>query len=141
MKQFVSILVICFLCTGTHAQVEKPLNEKFLERFNRLVCRVNENYSQNVDSVYAWKSERKKIQLLYRERYKYLFSDDQIVYYNELSVKYRRKMIDYDIERIGEKVDTLGVRVANRLNRTGKKISGFLKGVKNKSDENRRKAR
>lgn len=125
--------------SGKSIQTGNSDSRKFLNRYSKLIGRVKAEYYNNEDSVYAWKSERKKIKNLYSQRYKYLFTDDEMDEYYELNAKYMTKSKDIRFGKFEEKLDTVGSEVSRTLNRTGRKVSGFLKGLKKQSDENRRR--
>lgn len=139
MKRLLLLAVFISAALWGYAQSNVVSNELFLNRFEKLVKKMNEKDAQCVDSVYAWKAERKKIQILYRERYRYLFSDDQIEEYSTLSYTYKSKLTEYKLEKIGEQVDSIGSKISKSLNRKSRQVSGFLKGLKKQSDENRQK--
>ena len=137
MKKILSIVLLCAVCMGASAQKSVSANQKFLKRFEKLVARVDDKYAQNADSVAAWKSERSKIKTLYKERYKEAFSDDELEKYSELNGEYNSRMTEMKLNDLSEKMDSVGAKVGRSMQRTGKKVSGFVKGLKKKSDQNR----
>lgn len=138
MKKII-FFILCFVPVASiYAQSETTDSQKFLKRYEMLISRIQDRYSQNEDSVYAWKEERNKIKTLYKERYNAKFTDEEIEKYTELSAVYRSKMAEYNLNNFGEKMDSVGQKVSRSVHRTSKKVSGFLKGLKKQSDRNRK---
>ena len=137
MKKTLTIIMMFALCIGASAQTSTTANKKFLKRCEALVTRIDDRYAQNADSVAAWKAERKNIQTLYKERYKSAFSDDELEEYSKITTQYKTKMTDLKLDNLGEKLDTIGSKMSRSMKRTGKKVSGFFKGLKAQSDSNR----
>lgn len=139
MKKIVSIVMLFVFCLTISAQEQISNNQKFLDRYSLLIKRMKPEYASNVDSLYAWKAENKKIKTLYSERYKYLFTDEELEEYSSLATQYKTRVAEYKLDKFGEKMDTLGNRVTKSLQKTGRKFSGFIKGLKEQSDKNRGK--
>jgi len=137
MKKILMFVSFCLLCFALNAQTAN--NQKFLNRYTKLVKRVQVEYSQNPDSVAAWKAERKAIQTLYKEKYRDSFSDEEIEEYSSLNAQYKSKMTEMKLNDLGEKVDSIGSNVRKNVKRTSKKVSGFIEGLKKQSDANRKK--
>lgn len=137
MKKVLSLIILSTVCLCATAQTKPSSNQKFLKRCEKLVDRVQLKYAQNADSVDAWKAERIKIKNLYKERYNAAFNDEEIERYMELSAEYKSKMTEMNLNNLGEKVDSVGAKVSRSMQRTGKKVSGFVKGLKKQSDKNR----
>lgn len=137
MKKYFLSIILMATCTLSSAQSAKTANEKFLDRFSKLITRIDSKYADNADSVEVWKAERKSIQILYKERYKEKFTDEELEKYANLNGRYRSKMTELHLSDLSEKMDTLGSKIDRGVRRTGKKISGFIKGMKEQSDKNR----
>lgn len=137
MKKVLSLIILSAVCLCATAQTKPSSNQKFLKRCEKLVDRVQLKYAQNADSVDAWKAERIKIKNLYKERYNAAFNDEEIERYMELSAEYKSKMTEMNLNNLGDKVDSVGAKVSRSMQRTGKKVSGFVKGLKKQSDKNR----
>lgn len=138
MKKIISIMMLCFVCVTLSAQTDTASHRKFLNRYSALIARMKDKYVDNPDSVAAWKLERKNIQNLYKERYKYTFTDDELEEYYSLNTQYKTRVTEMNLNDLSEQLDTIGSRVGKEINRTGKKVSGFLKGLKRQSDSNRK---
>lgn len=132
----VFLLLSAFICSS--AQTKKTESRKFLDRYTALIKRMDVKYSENVDSLYAWKVERSKIRTLYKEKYRFVFSDDEIEEYSSLNAQYTSRSAEFKLDKLGEKVDTIGQKVSRTIKKTGKKLSGVLKGLKQQSDANRK---
>jgi len=136
MKKILITITLCILGLSMNAQTAN--NQQFIKRYNKLVDRVQVKYAENADSVAAWKAERKAIQVLYKEKYRDSFSDDELEEYSSLNAQYRSKMTEMKLNDLGERVDSIGSKVSKNVKRTGKKISGFITGLKKQSDANRK---
>lgn len=138
MKKNFILIMMLLSCTCASAQSSKSASQQFLDRFTRLVARVDVKYADNPDSVDVWKTERKNIQILYKERYKEKFTDDELEKYASINGRYRSKMTELHLSDLSEKMDTLGSIIDRGVRRTKKKVSGFIKGMKEQSDKNRK---
>lgn len=139
MKYYLSLIILFCACTFASAQTAQTANQKFLNRFSELVKRIKPEFANEEDSVAAWRAERKNIQLLYKERYRNIFTDEEIEQYASLNGQYRSKMTDIHLSDLSEKMDTLGSKVERGVRRTSRRVSGFVKGLKKQSDQNRKK--
>lgn len=140
MKRTFAIMMMCIACLTISAQTSDAANKKFMKRFESLIERMNKYEGENEDSIAAWKSERSKIATLYKERYRASFSDEQLEDYASLTAQYKSRMTELRLGGLSEEMDSLGSRVGRGVRRAGKKVSGFIDGVKKQSDKNRRKS-
>lgn len=139
MKKILTVLMLFAAVIVANAQTDAADNVKFLNRYSALIKRMKPEHSENIDSLYAWSAERKKIKVLYTERYRRLLTDDQLEEYSAMTAQYKSKSAEFKLDKFSEKMDTLGTKVSKSLQRTGRKVSGLIKGLKAQSDANRNK--
>lgn len=139
MKNYFVIFLMCFASLSMSAQNQGNSNDKFMKRFANLIERMNKFEGESEDSIAIWKNERNKIAVLYKERYRESLDDDQLQEYASLAAQYKSRMTEIKLGDFNEEMDSLGTRVSRGLRRAGKKVSGFIEGVKKQSDKNRKK--
>lgn len=135
MKKILAIFMMSIMCLSISAQT--ATNQKFLNRYDSLVARIQDKYADKTDSIAAWKAERKSIQTLYKEKYKAQFSDSELEKYYELNALYKSKMAKYQLNDLGTQADSIGNKVSKKAKRIGKAVNGFIKGLKKQSDSNK----
>lgn len=132
MKKLMIISVLLLMCLSGRAQTNGT--EEFLDRYTALVVMVESEDVISDEEYKVFSAKYEELTSEYHETYKALMTDDQLSKYTELRTRYHKKVANRTVEKVGEKIDSVGQNVIKGVKKTGSKVSGFLKGIFNRKD-------
>ena len=131
-----NIIVAAFLVTAVTSFKQTPQggdNAAFLLRCQKLADRmavIDSLKTVSPDSITEWKKERNAIKTEYKTTFKQRLTDDEAKRYYAFASQYNKRLTTLKANDVGDAINDTGTEVTDAVKRTGKKIQGWIEGLK-----------
>lgn len=134
MKRTTIVAAFLVMAVTSFSQTPKGGdNAAFLLRCQRLSDRmaaVDSVKAAPDDSIAAWRTERAAIKTEYKAVYAKRLTDDEAERYYAYTSQYKKRLATLKVNDMGEALNDAGDKMKAGAKRTGKKITGWFKGLK-----------